>query len=103
MGGVGEAQDVVAHELAGGGGAEGSVVVVGRDDGELLDDVPASDVVPCSFCLSYVVQEVKQLKISRTRDSISTVGHSSASRINRRHCLRVPHSQLSVPLQKSRF
>ena len=39
VGGVGEAEDVVADEVAGGGGAEGAVVASGRDDGELLDDV----------------------------------------------------------------
>ena len=37
VGGVGEAEDVVADEGAGGGGAEGAVVVGEGDDGELLD------------------------------------------------------------------
>ena len=36
VGGVGEAEDVVADEVTGGGGAEGSVVVGGGNDGELL-------------------------------------------------------------------
>ena len=36
VGGVGEAQDVVADEGAGGGLAERAVVVGGRDDRELL-------------------------------------------------------------------
>ena len=40
VGGVGEAEDVVADEVAGGGGAEGAVVVGGSDDGELFDDIP---------------------------------------------------------------
>ena len=40
VGGVGEAQDVVTDERAGGLVAEGAVVVGGCDDGELLDDVP---------------------------------------------------------------
>ena len=36
VGGVGEAKDVVANEAAGGGVAEGAVVVGGGDDGELF-------------------------------------------------------------------
>ena len=36
VGGVGEAEDVVADEGAGGGGADRAVVVGGGDDGELL-------------------------------------------------------------------
>ena len=40
VGGVGEAQDVVADEVAGGGGPEFAVVVGGGDDGKLFDDVP---------------------------------------------------------------
>ena len=52
VGGVGEAQDVVAHEVTGGCVAEGAVVVGGGDDGELLDDVPvhrcSMDLLPCN-------------------------------------------------------
>ena len=40
VGGVGEAEDVIADKGAGGGGAESAVVVGGGDDGELLDNVP---------------------------------------------------------------
>ena len=38
VGGVREAEDVVADEVAGGRRAEGAVVVGGGDDGELFDD-----------------------------------------------------------------
>ena len=41
MGGVGEAQYVVANKVAGGRGAEGPVVVGGGNDGELFNDVPS--------------------------------------------------------------
>ncbi len=40
MGGIGEAQDMVADEVAGGQGAEASGVGVGRNDGELFNDKP---------------------------------------------------------------
>ena len=40
VGGVGEFEDVVADEFAGGGLAELAVVGGGGDDGELFDDVP---------------------------------------------------------------
>ena len=40
VGGVGEAEDVVANEVAGGGVAEGAAVVGRGNDGKLLDDVP---------------------------------------------------------------
>jgi len=40
VGGVGEAENVVADEVGDGGGAEIAIVVSGRDNGELLDDVP---------------------------------------------------------------
>ena len=43
VGGVGELEDVVADEGAGGGLAELAVVGVGGDDGELLDDEPSSN------------------------------------------------------------
>ena len=35
--GVGEAEDVITDEVAGGGGAEGAFVVGGDDDWELLE------------------------------------------------------------------
>ena len=40
MGGVGEAEDVVADEVGGGLVAEATVVGVGRDDRKLFDDLP---------------------------------------------------------------
>lgn len=55
MGGVGEAEDVVADEVAGGGVAEGAVVVGGGDDWELLDDVPGQ-VSTLNFLASDVVE-----------------------------------------------
>ena len=51
VGGVGELEDVVADEGAGGGLSEFAVVGVGRDDGELFDDEPVQGAVPCTFCL----------------------------------------------------
>ena len=36
VGGVGEAEDLVAHEVAGGGVSESAVVVGGGDDGKLF-------------------------------------------------------------------
>ena len=50
-GGVAESQDVVLHEFAGGGVAEGAVEVVGGDHRELFDDVPGSCSRPgaCTF------------------------------------------------------
>ena len=46
MGGVGEAENVVADEVTGSRRAEWAVVIAGCDDGELFDYVPDSDVCP---------------------------------------------------------
>ena len=55
VGGVGEAEDVVADEVAGGGVAEGAVVVGGCDDGELLYCVP-SQMRPLNLLTSNVIE-----------------------------------------------
>ena len=51
VGGVGEAQYVIPHQIGGGDFAEAAVVGVGGDDGELFDDVPvqvrALGFLPC--------------------------------------------------------
>ena len=58
VGGVGEAQHVVADQLAGGGAAERPVVVGGGDDGELFNEVYQLMVVPCNLLL--VIRNRKQ-------------------------------------------
>ena len=55
VGGVGEAQDVVTDERAGGLVAEQTVVVDGRDDGELLHRIPGQ-VSALNFLAGNVVE-----------------------------------------------
>ena len=55
VGGEGESEDVVADEVASGGGVEGAVVVGGGDYRELLHRVP-SEVCPLNFLASNVVE-----------------------------------------------
>ena len=67
VGGVGEAEDMVADEVAGGGGAEGAVVVGGCDDGELLDYVPVH-----VRALSLLPRHEIQTKRTQAGDQAST-------------------------------
>ena len=65
MGGVGEAEDVVADEVAGGRCAEGAVVGGGGDDGELFElKYQADDGVPCNLLARDVIEDQKLLSVS---------------------------------------
>ena len=55
VGGVGEAEDVVADEVASGGGAEGAVVVGGSNNGKLLDNVP-TEIRPLQLLPDHIVK-----------------------------------------------
>ena len=57
VGGVREAEDVVADEIAGGCRAEGVVVVGGGDDGELFDDEP-TQICPWHFVARHIIEAI---------------------------------------------
>ena len=72
VGGVGEAEDVVADEVAGGRRAEGAVVVCGGDEGELLDGVP-SEMSTLNLLASDVI-----------KTNAVEIGASSSSEVRKR-------------------
>ena len=66
VGRIGEAEDVVTDEVAGGGGAEAAIVVGGCNDGELLNGVPRE--VSCWNLLASNVIEAEAVEIGKETD-----------------------------------